>query len=149
MSPESIRTMPYDSQHRAEIDRRKDRARRELVPLMNDTKWREVFLLNVRLGLRFQMAWIRDSEWKTSAIHHPVSAHLISCDGIKDPGVGGPCLYRDILWIRFPRVLPSEYWGPAEQSLQQLWAELVRIGMLPVRTTNDFVEIRGYDEPAT
>ena len=113
---------------------------------MNDTKWREVFACTVRHGLQFQVAWVRNFAWDTRALHR-VWASYIGTNGLRDPGIGGPCYYRDILWIRIPVALPNTYSGqvPRMQAIDPFLVELASLGLLPLKQTQEYVEVRGYE----
>jgi hypothetical protein len=141
--------MPYDARHHAKLERRNKNAARRFVSCMSDTKWREVFLCVSRHKLRFQVAWVRGSDWDTEGLH-AIWESLIDTRGLRDPGVGGPCWYREILWIRLPLAIHDAYGGkvPRRQPIQQLLDDLARLGRLPIRQTHDYVEIRGYQDRA-
>ena len=130
------------------MDRRQRRSLVGFVPCMNDTKWREVFLIASSLELQFHLAWVYDSDWPVNSLHR-VPKNLIDHSGIRDPGIGGPCDYREILWVRFPRRIPSGYWGPREQQIEQLDIRLDGLGVLPVTSTVDYLEVRGYNRSSS
>jgi len=137
--------MPYDRDY-AEWQRRFERAFEELIPCMNDTKWREVFLLAARHRAPFQAAFVRDPRGSTESIHS-VLLSWVGESGLHDPGIGGPCAYREILWIRFLTSIPTRL-GPIVQSLDSLLADLEKLGQLPLTKTEAYVEIRGYQGTA-
>lgn len=113
---------------------------------MNDTKWREVFDSIARHSLNVQVAWVRDSDWDTQGLHS-VLGFWVEMQGLRDPGIGGPCHYRDLLWIRVRRAVPDAYYGrvPRKQPIESFLAELSSLGSVPLNQTKDYVEIRGYE----
>jgi hypothetical protein len=141
--------MSFNSDHYAERERRVRQAASSLVALMNDTKWREVFSCACRHSLWFQISWLHDSSWPSDSLQHPVAENWLDTNGIRDPGIGGPCFYRDILWIRFPRVRRDLRFGPARQPVQQFVDDLASLGVLPITETDEYVEIRGYQSVAS
>jgi len=138
--------MPYGADYYAEMERRTRKVADSLVPCMNDTKWREVFACMARHGLQFNIAWIRNDSWDTRILHRVWEA-WIGRQGIRDPGIGGPCDYWEILWIRVPVALPSTYVSqvPKRQPIEPFLADLASLGSLPQRQTEEYVEIRGYE----
>lgn len=135
--------MPYNRDHWDERQRRLESAIAKLIPCMSDTKWHEVFLAAARHRARFQVAFVRDPAWNTESLHFVLET-WVKESGLRDPGIGGPCSYREILWIRFPISM-----GPVVQALEPLLADLDRLGQLPITKTDAYVEIRGYQEPST
>lgn len=139
--------MPYNSAHFAKLEQRREKAVSRLLPCMNDTKWREVFLLIARRNLTFQIAWVGDLVWPTDS-YHKVQENLIENNGLRDPGIGGPCVYRDILWIRLPKTVK---WGNGNwfaQDLVPFATDLTTLGTMPLQSNEDGIEIRGYQEPS-
>jgi hypothetical protein len=138
--------MPYDAEDHANLERRTQKVARGLVSCMNDTKWREVFLCASRHQLQFKVAWVRDPGWNAESLHR-IRESLIDNHGLRDPGIGGPCSYRDILWIRFPFSIHNAYYGqvPWGQPIEKLLEDLASLGSLPVRQTQEYLEIRGYE----
>ena len=137
--------MPYDARHYAEMQNRTKKAAHRLVACMNDTKWREVFDSIARHSLDFQVAWVRDSDWNTQGLHR-VQGSWVEMHGLRDPGIGGPCHYRDLLWIRVPRAVPDAYCRvPRKQAIDPFLSELGSLGSVPLNQTEDYVEIRGYE----
>ena len=137
--------MPYDARHHADMQNRTNKAAHRLVACMNDTKWREVFASIARHGLAFQAAWVRDSDWNTQGLHR-IQVSYIDTHGLRDPGIGGPCHYRDLLWIRVPRALRVAYCRvPRKQAIEPFLAELGSLGSVPLNQTEEYVEIRGYE----
>lgn len=109
---------------------------------MNDTKWREVFCAISRFRVRFTIAFVGEAASPQGQLHFPVPERLLRSDHIADPGIGGPCYYRDILGIAFPRI---QLWDlPGTQELPLLLDELTKLGQLPISETDETVEIRGY-----
>ncbi|HUE70580.1 MAG TPA: DUF6678 family protein [Pirellulaceae bacterium] len=139
--------MPYDREQWDERQRRLENAIANLIPCMNNTKWREVFSAAARHRAPFRAAFVRGTEGGTDSIHS-VRASWVGESGLKDPGIGGPCSYREILWIRFPTSIPTRM-GPIVQSLDSLISDLEKLGELPLTKTDSYVEIRGYQEPST
>jgi len=137
--------MPYDARHHADMQNRTNKAAHRLVACMNDTKWREVFASIARHGLAFQAAWVRDSDWNTQGLHR-IQVSYIDTHGLRDPGIGGPCRYRDLLWIRVPRAVPDTRCSvPWKQAVEPFLFELDSLGSVPLNQTKDYVEIRGYE----
>lgn len=138
--------MPYHADYYAEMQRRKIKAADRLVPCMNDTKWREVFACMARHGLKFGIAWVRNDAWDNQNLHR-VPESWIGTHGIRDPGIGGPCDYWEILWIRVPVAVPNDYLGkvPKRQPIEPFLAELASLGSLPLKQTEKYVEVRGYE----
>ena len=138
--------MPYDDQHFKKLSQRDEKAAKRLVPCMNDTKWRELFLCAAKHSLLFQFAWVRETDDKRESSYDSVRESCIDVHGLRDPGLGGPCLYREILWIRFPFAIHNSYWGqvPKSQPLEQFLQDLKSIGLLPIKQTAEYVEVWGY-----
>jgi len=137
--------MPYDAEHFAELERRAAKWREDRPAFMNDTKWREVFACLARHQTQFQVAWIGNSESATSALYS-IRESLIEAHGLRDPGLGGPCAFRDIHWLQIPLAIRSAYWGhvPHRQSIEPLLADLAILGDLPIQRTAGALIIRGY-----
>jgi hypothetical protein len=109
--------------------------------LMNDTKWREVWELLASLKLRIHFAYARGHSWNLSnskTLQGPFPAAWVEERGVRDPGIGGPFRYEEILWIRVPRI--------AGNDVDAFCARLDALGRLPLRVEPDFVEVRGYHD---
>ncbi|MCK5943233.1 MAG: hypothetical protein KAI24_14735 [Planctomycetes bacterium] len=108
---------------------------------MNNTKWREVWLALAEMRLRIHFAFFRDADWNeanATKLRGPFSSSQVEERGIGDPGIGGPFLYKEILWVRVPRVPGNDVDG---------FLERVRsLGQLPMNVVPDYVEIRGCRE---
>jgi len=141
--------MAYNGQHYEELERRNKNAASRFVSCMNNTKWREVLGCVARLDLIFQIAWVRDFDWNTEGLRTVIES-MIDTRGLRDPGIGGQCLYRDILWIRLPFAIHNPYWGqvPTQQPVQQLLNELAGLGTFSTERTQKYLEIRGYETRA-
>jgi hypothetical protein len=123
----------------AHKDRR--RAERFAVGLMNDTKWREVWVLLTEMGLRVYCAStdfdVADG-WDEGRLAGPFRASDLKSNGMEDSGNFGPFRYKQILWVRVPRIPGNDVDG--------FVARLAALGQLPLRLAPDYVEIRGYEE---
>jgi hypothetical protein len=114
------------------------------ICLMNDTKWREVWELVASLRLRIHFAYAIDHAWNRSnseKLHGPFPHTWVEERGIRDPGIGGPFRYEEILWIRVPRIPRND--------TETFCRRLDTLGQLPIRVEPDFVEIRGYHDSTT
>jgi hypothetical protein len=140
--------MPYKNQHYLERDRRVSLKIRDMVGVMNNTKWREVFSAVAKYRVQFSVSWVNDRIWNTASLH-AVLPSWVAADGIRDPGIGGPCFYREILLIRFPFCIQENFGIRKQDAISDLVADLRNLGALPIRKTDEFLEIKGYEEPAT
>lgn len=127
-------------------------SRRYKAKLMNNTKWREVFTCLAKRDIRFQVGWINTPDFPRDTVHSLFSERLVGERGLLDPGIGGPCYYKEIEYVRIPKVLRlpkvmrGEVYGyhEQEQDVAGLVAELHGLGQLPLTVMSDYVEIRGY-----
>ena len=106
---------------------------------MNDTKWREVWTVLCELRLRVHFAYAGDEGWNAAnaaRLWGPFPMSYVQNDGIRDPGIGGPFRYKQILWIRVPRI--------AGNDVDAFVARVKSLGQLPLRVERDYVEVRGY-----
>lgn len=107
--------------------------------LMNNTKWREVWTVLAELRLRIHFAYADQTSWNddnSGKLQGPFPVDYVQERGIGDPGIGGPFFYKQILWIRVPRIYGNDV-GAFCQRVEAL-------GRLPISVGDDFVEIRGY-----
>ena len=105
------------------------------VRLMNDTKWREVWSLIVQHSLRVSMSYATDQEWYSEFLWGPFTEDYVWEKGIRDPGIGGPFLYKEILSIRIPK---------KNQNTPAFLEDAVSIGQLPINETEEEIEIIAY-----
>ena len=103
--------------------------------LMNDTKWRECWQVFASLGTRIHFAYVGDEDWNAAnskRLFGPIPAHWIWDRGIRDPGIGGPFLFKEILWVKAPAVFEAvdRRQGPLGNDLLQLRARLSVLGSL-------------------
>lgn len=90
--------------------------------------------------------WVHDPDWPSESIQGPVSETWVDTHGLCDPGIGGPCLFRDIMWIRFPVRIQNRTNGNLIlcQAIEPFAADLANLGLLPITRTDDFIQICGY-----
>lgn len=105
------------------------------VRLMNDTKWREIWSLIARHSLRVAMSYADSLEWHSDSLWGPFSDDYVQERGIRDPGIGGPFLYKQILSLRIPKL---------NQDASAFIADVVELGYLPMTETADQIEIVAY-----
>lgn len=122
-----------DSDWKANVD--KKLRGRYAVRLMNDTKWREVWSLIARHSLRVAMSYADSGDWNSASLWGPFSADYVQERGIRDPGIGGPFLYKQILSIRIPKL---------NQDTSEFMADVVELGELPITESVAQIEIVGY-----
>lgn len=135
------------SDHDRDLDRRL--RERWSTALMNDTKWREVWLVIVELGVRLYFSYADSDDWNAanaSRLFGPFRVEHVWERGIRDPGIGGPFLFKQILEIRVPRHSPPRPGvGPIVMNdLDVLVHRLRELGEIPVSTNDEVVVIRGY-----
>jgi hypothetical protein len=121
-------------------DKDRKRAGRFPVSLMNDTKWREVWMVMTEMRLRFRFAYAGDDRWNeanSERLQGPFPAGYVQAKGIRDPGIGGPFFYKEILWVRVPRI-PGN-------NIESFVAQVRSLGQLPVHFGPDYVEICAYE----
>lgn len=123
------------------------RAKRYTVHLMNNTKWREVFDIMIDSGVPLEAMLIGHDQpvWQKVSL---TKEQLLE-EHIADPGIGGPCLYMEILAVRFPIVeeLVNEQTGRTFTSNHQsadLQEQLFGLGQLPLFEIDGYCEIRAY-----
>jgi hypothetical protein len=107
--------------------------------LMNNTKWREVWEIICHLGLRIQFAYADSVEWNgnnSEKLWGPLPLDYVQERGIRDPGIGGPFLYKQILWLRVPKVRLND--AAAFQN------EVKKLGKIPISENEKYIEILGY-----
>jgi len=109
--------------------------RRYSVRLMNDTKWREIWSLIARHALRVEMSYADRQEWNSDSLWGPFSDDYVQERGIRDPGIGGPFLYKQILSIRIPKL---------NQDTSAFVADAGELGELPLVETAEQIEVVGY-----
>ena len=105
------------------------------VRLMNNTKWREVWSLIARHSLRVAMSYADSGDWNSDSLWRPFSADYVQERGIRDPGIGGPFLYKQILSIRIPKL---------NQDTSAFIVDVAKLGELPMTETADQIEIVAY-----
>jgi len=106
------------------------------VQLMNNTKWREVWSLIAKLSLRLSMKYADDPNWQSNALWGPFRLDDVQENGIRDPGVGGPFLFKQILSIRIPKTFQND--------TEAFAAAIGKLGDLPVSETDEYIEILAY-----
>ena len=102
---------------------------------MNDTKWRELWTLIAEHSLRLSMAYADDPDWNAATLWGPFSSNLVGERGIKDPGIGGPFLYKQILSICIPK---------SNEQFNLFISDVSRLGQLPITESEDSFEIVAY-----
>ena len=122
-----------DSEWEAKID--KKLRNRFSARLMNDTKWREIWSLIARHALQVAMSYADEPDWNSESLWGPFSADYVQQRGIRDPGVGGPFLYKQILSVRIPK---------RDQDTSGFMADAMQLGELPIIDAVDQIEIVGY-----
>jgi len=141
-----------ESLRRARV--REERLLSGLVSLMNDTKWREVFTLLVKQGIWFQIELIDWQVGKLSNLqrqYHP-TVFLENPNGFVDGVVSSGFFFWEIRRVRCPATIPGRLVLSSRdhvQDLKTLVASLECLGRLPLDVTDDYIEIRGYNELAT
>jgi hypothetical protein len=142
--------MAFDQRHQAEMKRRRSAAEsrrfEELRPLMNDTKWSEVFSALTHGGFWFQLRLI-DSESSTLMCPSDVP-WLDSAPGWVDGWFRGGFYLRELLWVRCPSVVPGELVqsvASRHQDLSGLLRQLEVLGRVAVTVNELYLEIRGYN----
>src|SRR5262245_26018716 len=132
--------MPYsDAEWEAQLDH--TLRMRYAVALMNNTKWREVWEIVCDLRLRVQLDYADSPQWGgTQRLRGPFAMNLIETRGLRDPGIGGPFLYKQILWLRVPKVWPND--------TSAFQAAVSSLGSVPLVETDQYVEITGYEAAA-
>ncbi len=105
------------------------------VRLMNNTKWREVWSLIARYSLRVKMSYADSQQWNSDSIWGPFSDDYVQERGIRDPGIGGPFLYKQILSIRILKL---------NQDTSAFIADAGELGELPMTETVEQIEIVAY-----
>ncbi|MCL2309254.1 MAG: hypothetical protein FWC42_03115 [Proteobacteria bacterium] len=142
--------MPIDPVYYSELTRRTRARARKFVAQMNNTKWREVFRIIARHKIGFQIAWVHGEE-PLPTIHGLHNEELIDRTGLRDPGIGGPCFYWEILWLRFPYTLQYDnsrgHIRIETQEIAPFLRELRSLGELPINESSQFVELLAYAKP--
>jgi hypothetical protein len=113
--------------------------------LMNDTKWRELFICLAKLDLSFQIAWIDDPSQISNSLYY-LPINLIDDRGIKDPGIGGPFLYKQIYYIRISKS-PNKCQSLEDRhqhKFDRLLTELDLLGQFPLNLLDEWLELYGY-----
>ena len=132
--------MPYsNSEWEAQLDR--TLRNRYSASLMNDTKWREVWAIVCALELQVQMNYADNPSYGgAKVLHGPFKPDYIEDRGIRDPGIGGPFLYKQILWLRVPKSSPNDNSSFREQ--------VDALGNVPITENDEYFEVRGYEYDA-
>jgi hypothetical protein len=151
--------MSFNTPEGREENIRRARGREEhlqsgLVSLMNDTKWREVFTTCVRQGIWFQIELIDWHVGELSALQrlHHATVFLENPNGFVDGVVSNGFFFWEIRRVRCPATIPGRLVLSSRdhvQDLKTLVASLECLGRLPLDVTDDYIEIRGYNELAT
>jgi len=108
--------------------------------LMSDTKWREVWTLITAFRQRIRMTYADSDEWNaanSTRLHGPFPDDYVLNYGIRDPGIGGPFRYFEILAIEIPKL---------NNDFEEFFIHLDSIGLLPVVNHESHIEIIGYRE---
>jgi hypothetical protein len=106
---------------------------------MDNARWVEVWKLICRLGLRISFAYADSIEWNgfnSQKVWGPFPLDYIQDRGIRDPGIGGPFLYKQTLWLRIPKVLPN--------NAEAFRNELERLDNIHFSENDQYIEILGY-----
>jgi hypothetical protein len=147
--------MPFNTPQSRQESQRRRRAKEQrlyasLVPLMNDTKWREVLTTICRREIWFQVQLI---DWKLDAFTplqsppHPGFFERAQ-NGFVDSIVGGGFHFREIQCVRCPAIVPGRLVRSIHdrpQDIDGLINELQHFGQIPTVITQDYLEIWGYD----
>jgi hypothetical protein len=110
--------------------------------LMNNVKWRSIWKIICRLHLRIRTAYAGSHEWNeqnNDKSWGPFTLDSIQERGIRDPGIGRPFLYKEILWLRIPKNRGND--------TEAFKREVRQIGIDLFAETNEYVEILGYGAP--
>lgn len=150
--------MPFRTAQAIAERRRRGRSREErfltkAVSVMNDTKWREVWVQAARFELWFRAAFIcrREPtipiEFDRQQLHSPLPEVAFESHQIGDWGtMCGP--YKDLLWVLFPRRFcyanDCGHRRFRDQRIQGFLEALKALGELPLEATDRFVRIYGY-----
>ena len=134
------------------MERRRKNAASKMCSYMNNTKWVKVFNLICDYELSFSLSWVvGNNQWDSESLWQ-INKSLISKSGLLDPGVGGPCNYRNIKWIRLPfeithfeeRNRQIYRSNSVKQLLDEFEKKVNSLGVYPLIKTNDYIEITGY-----
>ncbi|MBK8170676.1 MAG: hypothetical protein IPK60_10100 [Sandaracinaceae bacterium] len=139
-----------DEHHRKVMEGLRKRADALGVPLLNNTKWREVFHAaigpHVSVGGKL-VGWDEDPEQDRDTVRMWIGLdndEKIGESGLRDPGFGGgPCNYWEIIEAHFKSTAPTaeqraEWIAAFEQELRSLRVAHV--------TTGREVVVHGYDK---
>lgn len=136
--------------HQERVARLRRRADELGVPLMNNTKWREVFLASIaarsRVGAKLVGGDDFDDEGRPPKLW---MIHLfedqVGIDGLRDPGFGGgPCAYWEIVEAHFD--VASEEGGQRAKWREAFVAALLVL-QIAHRIADERVIVYGYDPP--
>ncbi|MDR3158366.1 MAG: hypothetical protein LBU11_05005 [Zoogloeaceae bacterium] len=110
--------------------------------LMNNVKWRSIWEIICRLHVRIRIAYAGSHEWNEQNSDKSWGHFTLDCiqeRGIRDPGIGGPFLYKEILWVRIPKSHGND--------TEAFKREVSQIGVDLFTETDEYVEILGYGAP--
>ena len=140
--------------------RRSEREKRryeKLVPLMNNTKWREVFRIITGREIWFQVQLVG---WETfSKLIAPPSPGVFDLapkgwvhpSGFIDGLIGSGFFFREIHRVRCPATVPALLMKSVhdhKQNMAELLEALQSLGRIPISQIETHIEIRGYNELA-
>lgn len=125
----------------------KRRTAKYTVHLMNNSKWRKVLTVLLENNVGFEVALIHDENYWRKVQHLTIAD--LTREYIKDPGIGGPCLYTEIFSIRLLLNMKkrNSKIGKTEICQQQSAAiikQLNTLGKLPLSTDEDYCTLQAY-----
>jgi hypothetical protein len=118
--------------------------------LMNNTKWREIFICLAEHKLSFYLVFIENPNAPQNSLHQ-INLSVIEEKGVGDNGIG-PFDYKEIYslivpkTVRIPKRNRNEIYGYNEikQDSENLLKSLNKLGQLPLIETDETIEINGY-----
>ena len=116
--------------------------------LMNNVKWNYLFEKATEFDIYGEVAFVsEENHWYERAF--PVEVELIDKTGLKDPGIGGPCYYKNIYKARLRKW--KEIRDPIsgrrsldEADSKEFVLSLKNNGQYPISEDNDWIYINGY-----
>lgn len=145
----SFNTPPGNAESQRRRQAKEARQYANLVPLMNDTKWREVLTTIATREVWFQLQLVGwKAETELISPPHPGIFERTS-EGFVDGLVGSGFYFREIRRVRCPFIVPGRLVRSIQNRAQDI-AGLVHalrgFGQLPISQSESYLEIRGYDE---
>jgi hypothetical protein len=148
-SPFGPQIMPFDHRHISECERRLRAARRSMIPLMSNTKWRKLFCVIEEAEVSVPRCGIKFLRDDRVFVESTPRSEDLDDEGTRDCFVCGPFSFRDIEWMEWPRsheVSRGRGLKPwvRTQDIEALREVIASAGRFDIESTAEHLRVYGY-----